>query len=60
MSEQYYWCTRHERVEVAGQACPDKFRLGPYTSAEEAQNWRDRRDTREDRWQAEDDAWDNQ
>jgi hypothetical protein len=57
MSEQYYWCTRHERVEAAGQACPEKFRLGPYTSAEDARNWRERRNSREDRWQAEDDAW---
>jgi hypothetical protein len=57
MSEQYYWCTRHNRVETAGDVCPEQFRLGPYASEEEARDWRQRRDSREDRWQAEDDAW---
>ncbi|HSK95685.1 MAG TPA: hypothetical protein VK891_03630 [Euzebyales bacterium] len=57
MSEQFYWCTRHNRVEREGEACPEKFRLGPYPSEEEARNWQERRNTREDRWQAEDDAW---
>ncbi|HSK90355.1 MAG TPA: hypothetical protein VK875_03490 [Euzebyales bacterium] len=57
MSEQYYWCTRHDRVEPDSQACAEKFRLGPYPSAEAARDWRRRRDEREDRWEAEDRAW---
>jgi hypothetical protein len=57
MSEQYYWCIRHDRVERAGQACAERFRLGPYPSAEEARAWKQRRDAREDRWDAEDRAW---
>lgn len=60
MSEQYYWCTNHDRVERAGEACPEKVRLGPYPSAEAARDWRQRRDAREDRWEAEDKAWEGE
>lgn len=57
MSERFYWCIRHQRVERAGQACPEQFRLGPYATEDDARNWRERRDAREDRWEAEDEAW---
>jgi hypothetical protein len=57
MSERFYWCTRHQRVEPDGEACPEKFRLGPYPTADDARNWKQLRDAREDRWEAEDEAW---
>jgi hypothetical protein len=60
MSEGFYWCTRHQRAERAGEACPEQFRLGPYPTEDDARNWRQRRDAREDRWEAEDEAWEGE
>ena len=57
MSEQYYWCRRHDRVERAGEACGERFRLGPYPTPEAAREWRQQRDAREERWEDEDRAW---
>ena len=31
----YWWCLTHARVEE-GPGCPNKERLGPYTSQEQA------------------------
>lgn len=55
--EQFFWCRLHERVEPAGSACGERHLLGPYPSEEAARNWREQRDAREERWQAQDDAW---
>lgn len=52
----WFWCTRHERVERE-RTCPDRYLLGPYDSAAAARNWRQRRDQREERWEAQDRAW---
>lgn len=60
MSEQYYWCQRHERVEREGEACGERFRLGPYPTREAAQAWKQQRDAREDRWEGEDKAWEGE
>jgi hypothetical protein len=56
-ADEWYWCTRHEQVERAGDTCADKYLLGPYATAEAARNWQRRRDAREDRWEAQDRAW---
>lgn len=58
--EQYYWCQKHGRVETSGGTCPGRDLLGPYPSAEAARNWRQQRDAREDRWQAQDEAWEGE
>jgi hypothetical protein len=58
--EQYYWCRKHDRVERSGGTCPERDLLGPYPSAEAARNWRQQRDAREDRWQAQDEAWEGE
>lgn len=57
MSEQYSWCTRHQRVEGTGETCPEKYLMGPYPSAEAARNWKQQHEARADRWQADDEAW---
>lgn len=50
---RWYWCFKHSDVE--GQAgCPAKDRMGPYASPEEAQNWRERVQARNETWDAED------
>ena len=58
--DQYFWCTTHERVETTGGTCPERDLLGPYQTADAARNWRTRRDAREDRWQAQDEAWEGE
>jgi len=58
--EQYYWCQKHSRVERSGATCPERDLLGPYPSADAARNWRQQRDAREDRWQAQDEAWEGE
>lgn len=57
-AEQYWWCTRHGRVEGDDTTCRAKDRYGPYESEEAARNWRDRFAANEDRWEAQDEAWD--
>lgn len=52
-SGQYYWCLRHSAVEPAA-GCAGNRRMGPYASAEEARNWRQRVEERNDAWDAED------
>lgn len=57
MSEQWYWCLRHRRVEPGGQCCKAEDRMGPYPTAEAARDWKARSEAREDSWEAEDDRW---
>jgi len=55
----WYWCLDHRRVEQ-GPGCPDKNRLGPYASEQEAAGAsartkarteaQDARDAAEDDW----------
>ncbi len=53
----WWWCRRHGRVEAAGTTCPPEDRLGPYESEAAARNWRDRVESRNEQWDAEDRAW---
>ena len=54
---QFYWCTDHNRVEPADQACGMEFRIGPFDSADAAEHWQDRIDRRNEEWEAADRAW---
>ncbi len=63
MSEQWYFCLKHQRVEPAGQ-CRADDRMGPYESPDAAARWRERLEEREaqreqdkDDWEREDEAW---
>lgn len=59
MSEQWYWCLDHSRVEQ-GAGCPNDRRLGPYETEHEAAGalTRARARTEEiDRREEADDAW---
>lgn len=55
--ERYYWCQTHHRVESGDDVCPERDRLGPYPTPDAARNWKSTHDAREDRWDAEDEAW---
>lgn len=56
----WYWCLRHERPEPEGEQCPAGDRMGPYTSREEARNWKDKAESRNERWKEEDRRWEGE
>ena len=35
---EYFWCTRHHRVETRADVCPAMYVLGPYGSKADAEN----------------------
>lgn len=55
--ERYYWCLRHHRVETESDGCPAKDRLGPYTSAADAEHALQRVEERNEAWDAENARW---
>jgi hypothetical protein len=55
---QWYWCLDHHRAEQ-GKACPEKVRMGPYRSAEEAANWREKARERTEHWEDSDARWEH-
>jgi hypothetical protein len=54
---EWYWCLDHEAAEPSDSDCPPDRRLGPYPSREAAQHWKDKVESRDQTWQAEDEAW---
>jgi hypothetical protein len=52
----FYWCLEHQQVEQ-GPGCRVDNRLGPYPTAEDATNWRQRVDARNEDWEEEDERW---
>ena len=56
MSEQWYWCLRHQRAEPAA-GCAAEDRLGPYDSEQAARSWRDQVERRNDAWEDQDERW---
>lgn len=57
MSEAYYWCLDHERVE-GEDGCPNYRRMGPYATAQEAEGALDRARARTAEWDAQEQAED--
>lgn len=56
-ANEYYWCLSHHRVETGDNLCAAVDRLGPYASAEEAEQALDRVRQRNETWDAEDARW---
>lgn len=54
---RYFWCLQHQRVETDADKCPVTELLGPYASAEEAENALERVRQRNEEWDAEDARW---
>jgi hypothetical protein len=52
----WYWCLEHRDVETE-DGCRSATRLGPYESPEAARDWRNRAESREDRWEEDDARW---
>lgn len=54
--QQFFWCTRHHRVEQADR-CSANVLMGPYPTADEAARYAETAKQREDTWEAEDERW---
>jgi hypothetical protein len=54
---RYYWCLRHNRVETDENVCAEKYRLGPYPTASEAERALQKVAERNAAWDAEDARW---
>ena len=54
---EWYWCLDHKAAESQGGSCPPDRRLGPYPSREAAEHWQERVDSRNEQWDADDEAW---
>ena len=52
--EQWWFCTRHMRVEPADTTCLPKDLLGPYKTREEAARALDKVRERNEAWDAQD------
>lgn len=59
MAEQWYWCQRHGRAEPEGDACRALDRLGPYPTREAAEGWQETAAARNEAWEEQDRAWDD-
>lgn len=55
---QYWYCTKHHRVEWE-DVCPSRMRLGPYDSRAEANHALDTFAARNEAWE-DDPAWNDQ
>lgn len=56
-SAQWYWCLRHKRAELEGDACGAQLRMGPYPSQAAAERYAEIAESREETWEAEDERW---
>jgi len=54
---EYYWCTRHHRVETQADICPAMYVLGPYGSKADAENALQSVQERNEAWDEEDRRW---
>jgi hypothetical protein len=52
-NEQWWFCTKHMRVEGADTGCAGKDLLGPYATKEEAAHALDKVRERNEAWDAE-------
>jgi hypothetical protein len=59
-ANEWYWCLEHQRAESADQSCPPDRRMGPYSSADEAQHWREKVEARNEAWDEEDRRWEGE
>jgi hypothetical protein len=53
----YYWCLRHSRVETDNDVCPATRTMGPYETADQAEQALNRVAERNEQWDAEDARW---
>lgn len=51
---QWYYCFKHDKVETR-EECRRGDRLGPYPTPEDAANWRQRVEQRNEAWDSQED-----
>lgn len=54
---EYYWCTRHHRVEHGDKMCAARHRLGPYDTVAEAERALERIQERNEEWEDQEARW---
>lgn len=54
---EFYWCTKHSRVESGDDVCPVRDRIGPFATAAEARDALETVRQRNEAWDAEDARW---
>lgn len=54
---EYFWCTRHHRVETEADVCPARYVLGPYRSKADAEHALQTVQERNEVWDEEDRRW---
>ena len=57
---EWYWCLDHGAAEEASSDCPPDRRMGPYPTRDDAEHWKDRVESRNDKWDADDASWSGQ
>ncbi|WP_204020242.1 hypothetical protein [Sinosporangium siamense] len=58
MANQWWFCLKHMRVEP-DEGCPNKDRMGPYESQDEARGALQRSAQRNEEWEQADRDWDD-
>lgn len=56
---EFYFCLEHQRVESAADRCRADNRMGPYPTAEDAQNWKEQVERRNEAWDDADEEWES-
>lgn len=54
---QWYWCLTHGRAEAEDARDDVDNSLGPYPTEQDAENWRETVEARNEAWEAADKAW---
>jgi hypothetical protein len=54
---EYFWCTRHNRVETEADVCPAVYVLGPYPTRSDAERALQTVQDRNEVWDEEDRRW---
>jgi len=58
MTGTWYWCLKDSRAESGETGtCPPEDRMGPYDSREAAEHWKEKVESRNDKWDKEDREW---
>lgn len=57
MAGNWWWCLKHGRAEDGSSTCPPEDRMGPYESREAAEHWKDKVESRNEKWDREDREW---
>lgn len=55
--KEYFWCTKHQKVESGDNLCPARYLIGPFPTVSEAEHALERIQQRNEAWEAENARW---